>query len=103
MKTLTLTDHAGRKRSISFPASTCKGSVVGNGTRLTRCIWLAATVLTRGHLDFDTYRERFNVSLRTYYRDLGALHDIGFCLVPERTGSAPGRVSLESLNLNGPI
>lgn len=104
MTTLTLTDHEGRERTIPFPVAHCsakKQRTQDAGTRLTRCIWLTATVLRRGHVDFEAYRARFNVSLRTYRRDLGALHDVGFCLISVRTSRGAGRVKLQSLNLDG--
>jgi predicted DNA-binding transcriptional regulator YafY len=59
--------------------------------RTHRCVWLTVCLLRRGFVSYSEFKARFNVTDRTYYRDLSALCSVGMAIESTR-GS--GRVRL---------
>lgn len=45
--------------------------------RIVRLIWLTARFVRRDSVSFDSYRRRFDSSLRTFRRDMAALRNAG--------------------------
>ena len=68
-------------------------------SRIVRIAWLVARFVRRDLVRFESYRERFGTSLRTYHRDIAALRDAGIyidtqdggyrmiCFRPERAAA----------------
>ncbi|MBV8298964.1 MAG: hypothetical protein JO083_05420 [Candidatus Eremiobacteraeota bacterium] len=51
--------------------------------RVVRVIWLLARLLRRDPVRFESYRERFGTSLRSFCRDIAALRDAGIYIEAE--------------------
>jgi hypothetical protein len=66
-------------RRFARPVYTRHGAIA---FRVVRLIWLAARFARRELVSIDDYCSRFGVSLRSFHRDVGALREAGFEIVP---------------------
>ena len=51
--------------------------------RIIRLIWLTARLVRRDSVSYGDYQRRFNVSLRTFRRDIATLRDAGLYIAAE--------------------
>ena len=51
--------------------------------RIIRLIWLTARFVRRDSVSYGDYQRRFNVSLRTFRRDIATLRDAGLDIAAE--------------------
>ena len=51
--------------------------------RIVRLVWLTARLARRESVSYDDCRRRFDISLRTFYRDIAALRDAGLYIAAE--------------------
>jgi predicted DNA-binding transcriptional regulator YafY len=51
--------------------------------RIVRLVWLTARLVRRDSVSYDDCRRRFNISLRTFHRDIAALRDAGLYIAAE--------------------
>jgi predicted DNA-binding transcriptional regulator YafY len=55
-------------------------------SRVVRIAWLLARFIRRDTVRFDSYRERFAASPRTFFRDIAALRDAGIYVEVDGSG-----------------
>ena len=63
-------------------------------SRVVRIAWLLTRLIRRDTVRFNSYRERFAASPRTFFRDMAALRDAGVYL--EASGSGYRMVCFRS-------
>jgi predicted DNA-binding transcriptional regulator YafY len=62
-------------------------------SRVERLIWLTAKICIYNEVAYPTYREQFNVTRMTYYRDLNLLKEFGMVIRSRRGGATQVFVS----------
>jgi hypothetical protein len=71
------------RRSAAFSSEHAAPNSVPR--RIVRLVWLTARLVRRDCVSYKDYWRRFDVSLRTFRRDIAALRDAGCTSTPHQT------------------